>query len=441
MLQPINTALSSRVTVLFGRGSVAWLALGLVWVTMATSGLVFSEPCPTDLGTLALAVLLPAIGLVRIGPTLGLFILAWAIAAVFGLLSAFAASELTPAIMHTVVSLFLYAGMIVMAGFIAYAPRPHLTLVFNGLVVAAVIAAATGIGGYFGVIPGAEMFTKFDRASGTFKDPNVFGPFLVAPLLYVLHQALNRHLSRSAHLWAIVALLALGVLLSFSRGAWLNLLAGVAIYLVLALATAPTTAQVRKIMLLSAFSVALLGGTVTAALQFEKVSSLLAERASMTQSYDVGPEGRFGGQDKAMHLILDNPLGIGAQQFASAYHHEEVHNVYLSMLLNAGWVGGTVYAILTVLTIVVGLRAARHANPAQPFVMIAVAAFIANALEGFIIDTDHWRHVYLLMAIIWGAATASYVAHSDEIPGERDQIRKPMRFPASSRAPRLVLAS
>jgi hypothetical protein len=30
--------------------------------------------------------------------------------------------------------------------------------------------------------------------------------------------------------------------------------------------------------------------------------------------------------------------------------------------------------------------------------------------EGFVIDTDHWRHFYLILGIIWGLAAASRAA-------------------------------
>ncbi|MHA4875413.1 hypothetical protein ACX0FC_18755, partial [Enterococcus faecium] len=83
-------------------------------------------------------------------------------------------------------------------------------------------------------------FTKFDRATGTFKDPNVFGPFLVAPFLYLLHLALSAPW-RAALLPVLAAgVLALANLLSFSRGAWINLLLlALVLYGVLAFVTAP----------------------------------------------------------------------------------------------------------------------------------------------------------------------------------------------------------
>ena len=129
---------------------------------------------------------------------------------------------------------------------------------------------------------------------------------------------------------------------------------------------------------------------------------LASERASLDQSYDEGPEGRFGGQQKAAGLALENPLGLGAQQFVPQYHHEEPHNVYVTMFLNAGWVGGLIFLGLVATTSVWGLRHAFVRRATQPLFLVVYACFVAQALEGSIIDLDHWRHFYLLLALVWG---------------------------------------
>ena len=33
---------------------------------------------------------------------------------------------------------------------------------------------------------------------------------------------------------------------------------------------------------------------------------------------------------------------------------------------------------------------------------VAFAALVGHVVEGFVIDTDHWRHFYLLMGVVWG---------------------------------------
>ncbi len=386
------------------RSAVHNLALTLVWLTMATSGFVFSEPCPTDAFTVALIVLLPAVGLVRFTAPAACLMMILAGAAAFGLISATAAFEMDKAVSHTLVSLYLYGAAFVLAGFIAVKPEAHTKLIFNGLTVAATMAAAAGVIGYFDLAPGSDSFTKFGRASGTFKDPNVFGPFLVPAFLYAIHSALERPLKRALPPLALAVFLALGVFLSFSRGAWMNLLVALALYAGLAFLTAVSNGRRQKIAMLAICGAVLFAGLVGSALQIDKVASLVADRASVAQSYDIGPEGRFGGQEKAYGLILENPLGIGAGQFALVHHHEEPHNVYLSMPLNAGWLGAGLYVIAVASTLLIGLAACFQRTPAQPLILIAVAAFSANAFEGVIIDTDHWRHFYLLMAMVWGIA-------------------------------------
>ena len=59
-------------------------------------------------------------------------------------------------------------------------------------------AAVLGIVGYFGLFPGAhELMTRYGRATGLFKDPNVFGPFLVPALVYGLSRLTGASLRKS----------------------------------------------------------------------------------------------------------------------------------------------------------------------------------------------------------------------------------------------------
>ena len=38
----------------------------------------------------------------------------------------------------------------------------------------------------------------------------------------------------------------------------------------------------------------------------------------------------------------------------------------------------------------------------QPLFLVVYACFVGHAIEGYLIDLDHWRHFWLLMALIWG---------------------------------------
>ncbi|MEQ1613905.1 MAG: O-antigen ligase family protein, partial [Hyphomicrobiaceae bacterium] len=341
---------------------------------------------------------------------------------------------------HSGISVYLYLATFVFAAFVARKPVGHSRLVLHAYQWAACVAALAGLAGYFSLFPGAgELFTKFGRATGTFKDPNVYGPFLIPALLYALHQCLTRPLHRIAVPAAMVLLLGFGVLLSFSRGAWFNLAIAVMIYGYCSFICAPTHRQRLKMVALGFAGAALLAGGLIAITQSDAVGRLLEERAQLSQSYDEGPEGRFGGHEKAKRLIIDNPFGIGAGTFTEVFHHEDVHNVYLSMFLNAGWLGGLIFILMCALTTLYGLRHAFKRTASQSLFLIAYAAFVGNVVEGFVIDIDHWRHFYLLMALVWGLMLGDRrVATLKAAPSRPAKIKAPVMIIPARRAPRIV---
>lgn len=389
------------------RSLVHSTALAVVWLALALSGLVLVEPAPVDALLVGLVVLLPLIGLATLADGIAGLLVLWLAVAAAGLLSAGFAADAARATAHTLITLYLSVASVVLAAFVAKSPAAHARIIFSGCVAAAVVATLAGIIGYFGLLPGAHaLFTKFGRAAGTFKDPNVFGAFLVAPLLYCLHLALEASPRRAVLPLLGAGMLAAGVLLSFSRGAWVNLALAVSVFCCLSFVLAPTAVARARVAGAAACTALLLLILVGLAVQIETVADLVSERATLTQSYDVGPEGRFGGQEKALRLIAEHPLGIGAQEFAQSHHHEEAHNVYLSMALNAGWLGGGLFVLINLLTLAVGLRGLTTCRAVRPLLIVAIAAFLATALEGLIVDTDHWRHLFVEMALVWGLAVA-----------------------------------
>ncbi|MEO0673257.1 MAG: O-antigen ligase family protein, partial [Pseudomonadota bacterium] len=324
-----------------------------------------------------------------------------------GLLASSQAYDFAGSLTHASVSIYLYLAAIVFAAFIALKPLSHTRLFVNGLLVAGTVSAIAGLVGYFAVVPGADdLFVRFERAAGTFKDPNVFGAFLVVPLLFAGHIALTRSWRAALPATVAAAIMLLAILMSFSRGAVLCLAVGGLAYAYLAFVTAPTHRQRLKFALLVAGATFGAIAIVSSALQNPDIGDVFTDRAQLFQSYDEGPEGRFGGQFKAMAAILDHPLGLGALEFAPRLHPEDPHNVYLAMFLNAGWVGGFVYLGLVLATLFLGLRHVLRRTAHQDLFVVAYAAFIGLVAVGLLVDTDHWRHFYIVVAMLWGMMAA-----------------------------------
>lgn len=374
-----------------------------VFLAIALSGVVFSEPAPVDLVMMGLIVLLPIAGLQTYAPGMMLQTLLWLGCGAGALLASGMSQEVGGSASHTGISFYLYAAFLVLAAFVANQPGRHARLILGAWVLGASVAAVAGLVGYFHLLPGAfEHFTKFGRAAGTFKDPNVLGPFLVPAVLYVAHRVLHRETRMLALDLAAALVLVAALLLSFSRGAWLNLAVALAVYGALTFVTLASAVDRARLLGIGLIGAGLAALTLLAVLQIEAVAALLAERSALTQGYDVGPEGRFGGQEKAIALLIAHPLGLGAKQFALHYHPEDVHNVYLSMFLNAGWLGGLLYIGALATTLWAGLTHVLKATPTRPLFLVAFAALVGHVVEGFVIDTDHWRHFYILLALVWG---------------------------------------
>ena len=378
------------------------LSLVAVWLAVFAGAFVATEPAPVDVLTMGVIVLLPAVGLTTIALPQIAYLVLWLACMAAGVVAA-GEADVDPASagIHMTISIYLVIASFVFAAFVAKRPEAHARLIFNAYVWAGLAAAALGITGYLGIAPGG-LFTVHQRAAGFFKDPNVYSAFLIPPMLYLLHELLNARPLKAAASLVGMGVMGLALLMSFSRGAWVALAVGIAVYGWIAFVTARTDRQRVKILLLGAAGLAVVALLVGVALQIDTVSKLFDQRASLDQSYDVGPEGRFGGQLKAIEHILASPLGIGALQFGGIVHHEQPHNVYLAMFLYTGWVGGAIYLLLVAVTLVWGLRAVLRRRWPSRTLLVAYAAFVGFVFEGFVIDTDHWRHFYLIMGLLWG---------------------------------------
>ncbi|NVP54496.1 O-antigen ligase family protein [Mycoplana rhizolycopersici] len=379
--------------------TVGLIASFLVTFGVFLSGFVISEPAPYELFMVALIGVWAILGL-RISRSVAPLLALYVTFNVGGMLSLTVMEDMAGGPMYVAVSLFLALSAVFFAAIIEEKPQ-RLGLIFRAWVASALITATLGILGYFNAFPGSEVFTLYDRAKGAFQDPNVFGPFLVAPALYLMHGLLTKSLAQAPLNLAGLLVIALGLFLSFSRAAWaLFLFSAVAMVFVMLLKER-TGAFRLKILALSIAAVGLMVMALVIALQIPQVAELFSSRTQLVQDYDGGHLGRFDRHRLGFLMSMETPLGIGPMVFSTIFPEDE-HNIWLKSLTSYGWLGFLCYLTLVVWTLWVGFRNLLLNRPWQPFLMIAYIAFVGHTAIGFVIDTDHWRHFYLIVGILWG---------------------------------------
>jgi hypothetical protein len=383
------------------------ILLMVLYVTVLASSVAFIEPSPHDalMGLLAVACLVAGVRLDRHIVLLFMLLLIWNFG---GLLSLLNVPGEQQTIQYAATSFYLAIAGILFASLFSQNTMARIVTVRAAYVLTATIVSLAGIAGYFNLFPRAhDLFATYDRALGAFKDPNVFGPFLIWPALIVIERMMTRRIGLID--LAIVGALLLGLLLSFSRGAWFHFAVSTVVAVGLTFIAAPTQRIRMRIFTLSAISVASLAVLFVLLLSFNAIGEMFTQRAQLIQYYDVGEGGRFKLQQLALTALLNFPNGMGPFEFARV-HGLQQHNVYLQAFLVYGWAGALSYFLLLISTVWVGFRTALMRTPFQGYVIAALGAFVGEMAEGFIIDSDHWRHFYLILGIIWGLAAASQTA-------------------------------
>ncbi|MGO4832145.1 hypothetical protein AB4144_07590, partial [Rhizobiaceae sp. 2RAB30] len=137
------------------------------------SGFVINEPAPYELYMAGLIAVWALFGL-RISRAITPLLVLLVVFNIGGLISMTQMGELYNTPLYLAVSLFLAFTAVFFAAVTEAQPSIY-KLVFMAWLAAALATATLGILGYFGAFPGAEMFTRYDRAAGAFEDPNVFG--------------------------------------------------------------------------------------------------------------------------------------------------------------------------------------------------------------------------------------------------------------------------
>lgn len=381
---------------------------GAVWLMFAVSFLVYVEPAPVDV--VFVAVLL-GFGLSRFNPALGILpmLLLLIIYNIGGVVSYLATTQNVRASTFIFTSIYMALTAIVLAYFVAQIPVRSFGILRSGLVVGATIAAVLGLLDYFQV---AGLFANTPlpgRATGTFKDPNVFSTYLVMAAMMIMQGLISQSLRRPVLHLALLCLISLATFLSFSRGAWMNYVLATTLVMGLTFILA-NRMELRNRVIFFAFTAAVIGFVgFTLIMSIPETREMFIQRFALFQYYDAGETGRFGNQLRSLPELMVRPLGYGPLNFAVVFGNDP-HNTFINAFGSYGWLGGISYITMILSTLFIGIRTVMVPTPWQGMAISVFAPMFSTIFQGIQIDTDHWRQFYWLLGLNWGffAVTLQY---------------------------------
>ena len=300
-------------------------------------------------------------------------------------------------------SFYLYLTCLYFGLFLAQDTVARTELCLKAYTVSTLIASLAAIAGYLDIAGTSAIFMAADRASGTFKDPNVLGSFAILGVVYPMHLVL---LGRTRHLlltFIVMSINLAGVFLTFSRGSWGALVFAGGFMIFMQFITTPHQAMRRRIVLSSIWLLGVLAVLAAVVLSNESIRTFVLERMQGVGGEYQDP--RFQYQMQSISQLIQLPLGFGPLRYRN-YFDLDPHSSYVNAFASYGWTGGFAFLLMVGASVFVGLRLCFVASPYRGYAQIIFASLFAMFLQGFQIDLDHWRHVHLMLGATWGLEMA-----------------------------------
>lgn len=283
---------------------------------------------------------------------------------------------------------------------------------------------------------------RFFRAFGTFGQPNPFGGFmgLLAPLAMSTAAAYglrwwqtrkNREAALLLFYTICSLLLLLGLIISWSRGAWLAIVAAIAV-MIFALPR-----QTHRGLLLAAVLGITLGTLWFSGLLPE---SIVTRISSSTEEFfafedvrgvditagNYAVVERLAHWQAAFNMVAANPwLGVGFGNYEVAYPyyrlinwHEPLghaHNYYLNIFAETGLAGLLAYGNVWVIIIGLTWRARRHPDILSRFVIIGLMGSWTYLTVHSLFDNLYVNNLFIHLGIMLGILSTLYNQVSSSI--------------------------
>lgn len=364
-----------------------------------SSAVVKFEPAPFDALFCLLAAFWLASGALLRGQRLAILAATLGPYALLQITGIMGSTDPSESIVAGGVTIYLVLVTPVLASLAGNRRWPVAQALLTGTLAAGVLSSIVCTLAYVGLLPDPDLVMIYERATGGYKDPNVFAAWLVPSFIYAAAMALDTKKHRSV-LYSVAAFICgLGLLLAFSRGAWGQCVVALAVMYVLTRLTPGPDGRPRKarpILWLLAGAMGL--GAMIYFSQNEAFMSLWESRSG-AQDYD---QERFLAHREGWTIGLSSLTGLGPGRVDDALGMN-VHNTFLHVLIETGWLSLLSYTLFLVASIGRATMLAISAPNGQDrlYFRVAAACLIGLALESWIVDIIHWRHFWYLGALAW----------------------------------------
>ncbi len=368
----------------------------------AVSFVVYIEPAPAD-GVFAVVVLFFIFMRIEAAVCVMPLLLMLVVYNLGGLLSYAQAPPEPKALMFVVTSAYMALSAVVFALYVAANPMKHVEIYRNCVVAWRCVRFDLGLIDYFNLPSPFPLQVLPGRATGLFKDPNVFSTYLIFPMIFMLQKLVLGNTRRPVLVSLALGITMIGLFLSFSRGAWANfVMAAMCLFALTFMLYDSGRVRMRLIIYVVA---GLIFATVAfmILMSIPDIREMFVARFSLVQIYDAGETGRFGNQ-VAIHpgIAEDYPLAMDRFVFGLLLWSSAAQCI-CQCLLRLWLAGGDYLFPADYFNAVHWLENDFHQNAMARLCHCGfLPLFVSVIFQGIQIDTDHWRHFYWMLGIMWG---------------------------------------
>ncbi|WP_233186280.1 O-antigen ligase [Thermotoga sp. KOL6] len=237
---------------------------------------------------------------------------------------------------------------------------------------------------------GTEIIRFGIRLKGFFKDPNVLGPFLIPAGIYYLYMFFKEREKSIQHLLLFIFFSG-GVILTFSRAAWLNLFFSM-LFLIFGLIGEPRSRGKIAGFFVIVLILLMIFFQVSTQINILGVNlyDFFINRTGL-KSYDTG---RFSAQKEFVDImnysVLSLFFGVGPGNYEN-FSRMATHSLFARYIGERGLIGISTFVVFLVLVSRYALKSSYR--------KFFIPVLIGQLVNSFFIDSLHWRHLWLLIVI------------------------------------------